>query len=133
MVINNVTILQEIEATAAFVSLRSDNIIHITFKPIEDFTIDNALEIFEAVYIIGKGKKFPTLISINKYMNIESDVRKLWAASSVNKYSYAEAMVLNNIANKLIGNFYIQINKPTVPTQIFTQEKEAIEWLREFK
>ncbi len=133
MIANSEHILIQEEVEAAFVALRSDGIIHYTFKPIEDLKIEHALEMFETVGRIGKAKKYPTLLTVNKYMNIESEVRQLWADSSVNKYASAEAMVLMNVAIKLIGNFYIQINKPVIPTQMFTSEKPALEWLKKFK
>jgi hypothetical protein len=32
----------------------------------------------------------------------------------------------------VLGNFYLGLNKPLVPTRLFTSEEEAQAWLRSF-
>ena len=132
MINSELSILRKAETAAVNLHLRSDGIVHLIFKPIEELSIDNALETFEMAGILSKGKKIPTLITAHRFMNIENEVRKLWADGSVNRYSKAEALVLKNVAVKLIGNFYIQINKPSMPTQMFTAEEPAVEWLTRY-
>jgi hypothetical protein len=33
---------------------------------------------------------------------------------------------------RAIGNFFMGLNKPLIPTRLFTSEAEALGWLREF-
>ena len=33
----------------------------------------------------------------------------------------------------IVGNFFIGLNKPKFPTKLFTQEKEAVIWLKKMK
>ena len=60
------------------------------------------------------------------------EVRNYWAQKDTNPYSKAESFITNNLAQKIIGNFYMKIQKPTRPTKLFTNEKDAIEWLKTF-
>ena len=46
--------------------------------------------------------------------------------------SCADAYVLKSLAQKIIANFYIRLNKPKIPTNFFTDEDSAIEWLTTF-
>ena len=42
------------------------------------------------------------------------------------------AFVIKSLAQKLLGNAYLKINKPVVPTALFDNEEKAIEWLQKF-
>ena len=72
-----------------------------------------------------------------KYLNLyEGDfssadalVREKAASPEENKYTIADAFVIKNTSDKLIGDFYVQYNKPTKPTKIFEDRDEAIKWL----
>ena len=125
----NITIVSQKDVTAAGINLRSDGIIHINFKQIEELTPAYVYEIFESVKEMGGGKKYPTLITVKKHMYIGEETRKIWADGKKNCYSSAEAMILYNIAIKLIGNFFIQFHKPERPTRMFDNEEKGIEWL----
>ncbi len=41
-------------------------------------------------------------------------------------------MLIKSPVSKIVGNFYIQFSKPTIPTRLFTEEKKAIAWLTQF-
>jgi hypothetical protein len=42
----------------------------------------------------------------------------------------ASAFVLNSLATRLTGNFFIRFHKPVNPTRLFNDEKKAFDWLR---
>lgn len=128
----NIQILAEQELPAAFVRLRSDGLMHLEFKQVEEFTPAHAYEIFDTVEAIGQGKKYPTLITVKKYMQIGEETRRIWADETKNKLSTAEAMILYNIAVKLVGNFFIQYHQPPRPTRMFNSEDKGVEWLHTF-
>jgi hypothetical protein len=44
----------------------------------------------------------------------------------------ADAFVIYSLPQKLVGNFYLKVNKPPVPTRFFKTPEEAIRWLRKF-
>ena len=41
----------------------------------------------------------------------------------------ASAIIINSLSQKLLGNFYLKINKPNEPTKMFSDKKKAIEWI----
>ena len=45
------------------------------------------------------------------------------------QYSIAEAIVVKNLAQKIMVSFYLKINKPIRPSKAFNDEDEALEWL----
>lgn len=62
-----------------------------------------------------------------------SDARDFSASKEGLRFSIAEAMVVKNLAQRLIVSFYLKFNKPSVPSKAFDTEEEAIKWLLSFK
>ncbi len=44
-------------------------------------------------------------------------------------YVLAEAVVITSLTQKILGNFYLKINKPKVPTAFFNSLNEAEKWI----
>ncbi len=112
--------------------LRSDGIIHFYVKANVTLTGNDAKEMVKATGEIGNNKKFPILISSGKYGMADVDAREYAASPDGNKYTIAGALVVKSLAQKLLGNAYIKVNKPTTPTALFNDEEKAIEWLKTF-
>lgn len=125
-------ILKEIDLRTATVKLRDDGIMQYNVKPVEEFGVNDLKEINEAVGKLGDGKKFPNLVCVNHFLNVDAEVRKYAATEESNRYTIADAFVINSTALKLIGNFYIRFDKPVRPTRIFNSDIEAIPWLKTF-
>ena len=41
------------------------------------------------------------------------------------------ALVVNNLAYRILSNFFIRFNRPVVPTKVFNSRKKALVWLLE--
>ena len=42
----------------------------------------------------------------------------------------AAVLLVDNMANRLIANFFIQFNKPPYPYRVYEDQEEAIKWLK---
>jgi len=42
-------------------------------------------------------------------------------------------MIVKNTFQETIGNIFIFLNRPAVPARLFTDKKEAIKWLENYK
>jgi hypothetical protein len=110
--------------------IREKNILQVNLKENSMFGVSDAMEVIEAARVLGGGKKLFNLIVAGKGAFIDEEARKY--SSSINgcRYKYADAYVLNSIAQKLIANFIIKIQKPPVPTALFNDEETAVKWLK---
>lgn len=54
-------------------------------------------------------------------------------APHISRTRIAEAILVETTANRLMANVYVNYNKPRIPTKIFTNEEEAIKWLKSFE
>ena len=127
-----VTILKTINNVAASVSLRSDGIIKIEIKPNTNLKLADGQEMVKAFAEIGGGKKYPLLFIAGDFALANAEARYYASGKEANQYTLASVFVVNNVAQKLMGNAYITFNKPITPTKILTNEEEAVKWLKTF-
>jgi len=98
---------------------------------------ENAMESLEDAYENGKtllnlkggDPKLPILVDFSKAAGQESGARKFYAENS-GKWCTKAAILVSSPVSKVMGNIYMGLNKPIVPTRLFTQESEAIAWLK---
>lgn len=127
-----VIIEKQVDMRTATLKLRNDGILEYVMKSSDDFTVEDIKETNKAVGELGGGRAFLNLVYIHQLFNTDPEVREYAATEESNRYTIADAFVVNSTALKLVGNFYIRFNKPARPTKIFTSDTEAIEWLKSF-
>ncbi|MCW3070417.1 MAG: hypothetical protein JWO44_307 [Bacteroidetes bacterium] len=105
----------------------------LRIKIIEGSEIElaDALQNHEATKILTKNERHLVLVDGRVNLSVSREARN-YAASKDHEGAIASAMIITSTANKLIGNFYINVNKPVIPTKIFSSEEKAIEWLEGF-
>jgi hypothetical protein len=96
-----------------------------------EIELSDALQNYEATKILTKNDKYLILVDGRTSLSVSREARG-FAAQSKNDGCTACAFIITSTANKLIGNFYINVNKPNTPTRIFSSEEKAIEWLESF-
>jgi len=97
----------------------------------QEFTVDD-LKNLVAAQKKNIGLVLPVLVFCEN--NAMADVLLLSKLSKNenNPYSKADAFVLNSIAQKILANFYVKINKPERPTKFFNNLDEASIWLKKY-
>src|SRR5258708_27562100 len=83
---------QKLEVAKAFVYMRSDNIMQIDLKQIDELNVNDMKEVFSAVKIVSGEKKFPTIIISTGYINIDKETREYFKKEG-NLYTIADAFV----------------------------------------
>lgn len=122
--------LKKISSDIADNILHEDGILEIRLR--EGVEIDglNVMDNIKAARALTGGKKHPVLIDARVTFTVTQKARELSARNS--KERVAKAVLINSLAGRLIGNFYINFHKPATPTRLFTSREEAIEWLKKF-
>lgn len=60
---------------------------------------------------------------------IAEGVREYLSNRSVYAMKVAEAFVVKNLNQRILGNFYLRIGRPGCPSEVFTIEDEAVKWV----
>lgn len=127
-----VKIIDFVPVASCIVKLRSDGIIHLEIKDDVEVAEEDIREMNAAVGKIGEGRKYPNLITVGKYTSVSKEARDFAASEEANIFTLADGYVLHSFHQKILGNFFMKFNKPKVPVRFFTEENEAVEWLKEF-
>ena len=78
-------------------------------------------------------KKFVALIDARATVVVSKEAREWGSSPEAQENMLAQAILVNSLANRLIGNFIIQFHKPIAKTKLFSDELTALTWLKEQK
>lgn len=78
------------------------------------------------------GQYLPVLVMCNEHSNTNLELLNTIAKNKNNPHSKADAFVIKSMAQKILANFYIKINKPERPTKFFNSKEDAIDWLKQY-
>jgi hypothetical protein len=126
------TILDELILPHSHLKLRSDGIVMITYPDNFSFTLKESIESVNAIGEITKGIPHPILKIPGKYTTVDKDTREHVAKGDGARFSVAEAFILRSLAHRLVGNFYLSVEKPQKPTRFFNDLSSAETWLKTF-
>jgi len=124
-------ILEHVDIGCAEMILRSDGIIQTTIKKDATVDLNAAKELLRAYIKIGKGKKIPHLMVFSDFSLTDKSVLE-YTAKEANQYGKADAVVVKSMAQRIMANFYLRFQRPSVPTRLFNSIHEAEKWLLEF-
>lgn len=110
---------------------RPDNcVVKINYPDDAEINLDLArritLELFRRF-----GRESLGLVHIaGRNTTVAEGVREYLAEKSVYPMKVAEAFVVKNLNQRILGNFYLRIGRPSCPTEVFTLEDEAVKWVK---
>ena len=108
-----------------------EGIVRLTWIPNIEIGLDAAKASAVAVNTLCQGKLHPILIDMRSAKSITREARAFYVGPEIIATN-AIALLVASAVSQIIANFFMRINKPTIPTNMFTSEAAAIEWLKEF-
>lgn len=121
-----------VELRSQFIWLDSDGILHTQVKPHIEVTLEDAREAIELSRVLGRGKRHPVLVDLTHCKAISREARAYYAGEEAARTGVAAALIIGSPLARVIGNFFMQFNKPVFPARLFTSEAEALTWLKGF-
>lgn len=113
--------------------LEEDNIVYVSVKPDSEVKLDDVTEIKRTkTKLIGE-KKHVLCADIINIKSITKEARDFTAGQETkNESLLAMAFIIGAPISRVVGNFYIGLNKPIYPTKLFNDKEKAFKWLKEF-
>lgn len=94
-----------------------------------ELDIELALQIDQIGSQLGNGKAIPQLFLACVGQTVTKEVRD-WSASPEGvKHTLCTAVACSSMAHKILGSFFIKVQKPPRPTKMFNDVFSAKEWL----
>ena len=96
---------------------------------ITEITVDHLKKSQIIVKELSGGKKMPLYFSTHDFLGISKEARKYATSPEGVVYTKATAVLVNNMAIKILMSFFMSMNKPIVPTKGFVTKEECFVWL----
>jgi hypothetical protein len=109
----------------------ADGILFFKYKPNTTIDIKVAQCVVNDRIHFQNERSYPVLCDIRGVVATEKSGRD-YLAQSGSILTKAVGLIVHEKVLMTIGTFYLEISKPSVPTQIFTKEDDALVYLKEF-
>lgn len=109
-----------------------DGIARTQVKEQAEIQIEHARANTKLIETFFNGDRFPLLVDARKVKSISKEAREHFSIKDRDTVVSAYAILIASPLSRMIGNFFMGINKPEVPVRLFTNENEAIQWLKKF-
>jgi hypothetical protein len=130
MLNNPSDILEQESSNVCDLHLRKDGI--VTLEPKEEMAVQT-IESMEMDFDIFKNwtkeEKKGFLVDARKFKKFDSEARVYAQKNSplfFNKY----AIVIKSGTSSFLGNMFMHLTKPEIPTKLFSNKIDALEWLK---
>ena len=105
-------------------------IYHLKTADGADIEMDDVRELRDFFIKRNDLKPGPVLFEAGEHSLGNPEVREYM--SNASRFFTADAFLIKDFSHKLVYRFYLRFYKPETPTGLFTDRKEAMEWLEQF-
>jgi len=96
------------------------------------FTIKEAKEYVIALEKITKGIPHLILKVPGQHASVDNETRSYMATHEALRFSISEAVIVRNLGQRILGNFYLKFDKPIKPVRLFDSIENGEKWLLDF-
>ncbi|MEX1001751.1 MAG: hypothetical protein WDZ35_06515 [Crocinitomicaceae bacterium] len=119
-----------VETSISTITLLEDGILENIVHDGCTVTAENLKEIKAANLQLMGEQPYCVLIVSGMMSDISTEARELAASAEFVQNTIAKALLVNSLGHRLVGQFYIKINRPCIKTKLFTDKTKAMMWLR---
>lgn len=110
-----------------------DGIVWEVFKLNLIINTEIAKDIVKKRLEVSNGISRPILLDIKGLLSVDTASRKYLAGKEAAYLISAGAILVNGNISRFAGNIFLTIDRPVIPTKLFTDQEKAIKWLQKFK
>jgi len=112
-------------------TLRPDHILHTDCFPNTVMTLEDGMESTRISAEMVNHQPLPLLCDLTNVVKMSQDCRNHFAGEAHAKTFSKCALIVTNPISKIIGNFFLGLNKPLKPTRLFTSKEQGLSWLKQ--
>lgn len=127
-----IEIIKEIDTPKVYLALRNDGIGYVFFKNHTELNIELQYNLLKWYDELTNKKLTPFIVEGGEGVTITKEARDNAVLIEDISAMKATAVVVNNLAHKMIANFYLTFNKPKRPYKVFNKKEEAVKWLKQY-
>jgi hypothetical protein len=96
-------------------------------------TVDDARANLDACARLAAPDRKPLLSDLRLAKPLMPEVRRVYSGESLVAFAAMALLVRSTALGRTMGNIYLKIARPGIPTKLFAQESKALAWLRAAK
>jgi hypothetical protein len=120
----------EVRTRTSVTRLDVHGIIRTTILPGVEQTLADAQENARDVLSLATRSNQPLLVDLRDMKAQSREARQYYGSPEITNAFVAVGLLVGSRVSMLIANFFIAVTKTNMPTRIFTDEAEAIDWLK---
>lgn len=121
------------ETNCATIEVCEEGIVFVRIKNKSEIELEESKRMQSKTLELTNGKKFVALVDGRAEVVVSKESREWGSTKEAHTNLVAQAIVVNSLANRMVGNFIIKFHKPHAKTRLFSDEESALVWLREQK
>ena len=118
-------------ATSHIQLWKQNSILFCKYVDKTDIDLEIAKQCVQSRIEFSLGVSHPTLIDLKGVRSVSKAAREYFSKEGVQLIT-AGAFLTGSPLTKMLGNIFLKINKPSIPTRLFTDEGAANEWLKTY-
>lgn len=104
--------------------------VEIRIEKDQELELADAIHATNSVGELGEGRRLFHLTLFGDRTIPTKEARDFCISDVGSRYKMAEAIVVNSLSQKMVFNFMINVERPSVRTKLFTNEQDAKNWLK---
>jgi len=118
------------DTKTAAIHLDEDGLVIVKIRDNAYQSIEDAKANLATAISATAGRRRPLLIDIRTAQPLDADARHHYSGQTlVDGFSALALLVESSPFGRMMGNVYLRVARPGVPTRLFTEERRALEWL----
>ncbi len=114
----------------AQIALNEDGMVVVRINDGAFQSLGDAKENLAAAVSETAGTRRPLLVDVRRAQPLEADARHHYSGQTlVDAFSALALLVEGSPLGRMLGNVYLRVARPGIPTQLFADEARAVEWL----
>jgi len=112
------------------VCLYDNGVMHQVYHSGIELDMDDTrkeMEIYNREYCTGGPR--PILVDLTRIRSVSKESRSIYASQDTARIFSRATLLVGNPVSRIMGNFYLGINKSAMPVRMFTDPDEAMGWL----
>lgn len=122
--------IQIVRTPKAVISYNNKGLLKIVLTDFDEITVEDVIEQRKVAFELTGGNPHVVLAIAGRRTSATKEARE-YSSSHIPEGRLAEAVLIKSLPVRLMGKFFINFNKPTVPTRLFETENEGLEWLNQ--
>ena len=118
------------ETNTALVGLGPDGVISVQIRTGAQQSLTDAKENLGAALEARDGQRRPLLVDIRESLPLDAEARHYYSGQVLVDGFTALAMIIDaSPFGRMMGNIYLRVARPGIPTRLFTEPEPARAWL----